>query len=71
MKVWMLAGLGLFTFCVFAEGHFANGIKIGEVDQDSAIIWTRLAKAASINPDGVAVSECSGRFHDDDGREAE
>lgn len=103
MKVWMLAGLVLFSFCVFAEEHFANGIRIGEVDQDSAIIWTRLTKESFINPDGArfleagahpvpaskqlppgktladmegavpeaSVSECSGRFHDDDGREAE
>ena len=30
----------------------ANGIKIGEVTQDSAIIWTRLTKNPSANTDG-------------------
>ena len=34
--------------------HMANGIKIGEVDSDSAIIWTRLTKNPERNTDGVA-----------------
>ena len=32
--------------------HQANGIKIGEVDQTSAIIWTRLTRNAESNPKG-------------------
>jgi len=32
----------------------ANGIKIGEVDQDSAIIWTRLTKHKDRNMNGLA-----------------
>ncbi|MEO0452512.1 MAG: alkaline phosphatase D family protein [Verrucomicrobiota bacterium] len=34
---------------VLAEVHMANGIKIGEVDSDSAIIWTRLTQT----PEGL------------------
>ena len=31
--------------CAFGEGpYFASGIKVGEVDQDSAIVWVRLSK---------------------------
>jgi len=47
-----------FTSC-FLQGSFlwgkvyqANGIKIGEVTQDSAIIWTRLSKNPSANTNG-------------------
>ncbi|SVD05127.1 uncharacterized protein METZ01_LOCUS357981, partial [marine metagenome] len=32
--------------------YFTNGIKIGEVDQDSAIIWTRLSRNAEFNTQG-------------------
>lgn len=32
--------------------HMANGIKIGEVDSNSAIVWTRLTRAAERNIDG-------------------
>ena len=35
------------------EVHMANGIKIGEVDSDSAIIWTRLTVSPERNTDGV------------------
>ena len=29
----------------YGEGpYFASGVKVGEVDQNSAIIWTRLTK---------------------------
>ena len=31
--------------------HFASGIKIGEVDQSSAIVWVRLTKGAKANFD--------------------
>ena len=47
-----------FTSCLL-QGSFlwgkvyqANGIKIGEVTQDSAIIWTRLTKNPSANTNG-------------------
>ena len=39
-----------------AEGagvHMANGIKIGEVTQDSAIVWTRLTRNAERNIDEI------------------
>jgi alkaline phosphatase D len=32
--------------------YFGNGLKIGEVDQDSAIIWTRLTRDAEFNMQG-------------------
>ena len=50
------------TFCLLAActlmnaataAHFANGIKIGEVDQNSAIVWTRLTRDPAIHLDGL------------------
>ncbi|MEE9368820.1 MAG: alkaline phosphatase D family protein [Pontiella sp.] len=50
--------LGLLVVSgVSAETYFANGIKIGEVDQDSAIIWTRLTKNPMLNLDGAEFLE--------------
>lgn len=37
---------------LFAEVHMGNGIKIGEVDSDSAIIWTRLTATPERNTEG-------------------
>jgi len=37
----------LLTSLTFAENsapHFASGVKVGEVDQDSALVWVRLTK---------------------------
>lgn len=42
---------------VSAEAHFANGIKIGEVDQDSAIIWARLTRNPALHLDGAKFKE--------------
>jgi len=42
--------------------NMANGIKIGEVDQDSAIVWTRLTRDPERNKDGKP-------FEADDGRD--
>ncbi|MDA0349262.1 MAG: alkaline phosphatase D family protein [Verrucomicrobia bacterium] len=47
----------LFLFFITLEGslsatYFGNGLKIGEVDQDSAIIWTRLTRDAEFNMQG-------------------
>ena len=36
-----------------ADVHMANGIKIGEVDADSAIIWTRLTAHPDRNTEGT------------------
>ena len=51
--------LFLFIASCFLQGSFlwgkvyqANGIKIGEVTQDSAIVWTRLTKNPSANTNG-------------------
>ncbi len=41
----------------FAESYFANGIKIGEVDQDSAIVWTRLTRNPTLNLAGAKFKE--------------
>lgn len=35
-----------------AEVHMANGIKVGEVDQTSAVVWTRLTTHPDRNIDG-------------------
>ena len=54
--------IGLFLFAIslcfpFVEAshaqHFASGIKIGEVDQNSAIVWARLTKEEVANFDLV------------------
>jgi alkaline phosphatase D len=45
----LLAGIS-----VTVHAHFANGIKIGEVDQHSAIVWTRLTLNPTLNVDGAA-----------------
>ena len=37
-----------------AEVHMANGIKVGEVDASSAIIWTRLTAHPDRNAQGIA-----------------
>ena len=54
--IFFMTGL-LFVIRASAEVHFANGIKIGEVDQDSAIIWTRLTRNPSLNAEGAAFLE--------------
>ena len=54
--------LGLFVVTtVLAETHFANGLKIGEVDQDSAIVWTRLTLNPALNINGARFVE--GKIH--------
>ncbi len=52
MKYWIVV-FSLFALGVSAEVHFANGIKIGEVDQDSAMVWTRLTRNPALNIDGA------------------
>lgn len=42
---------------LLAEVHMANGIKVGEVDQDSAIVWTRLTQDAERNTKGKAFAK--------------
>jgi len=37
--------------------HMADGIKIGEVRQESAIVWTRLTRNAERNVHGLAFTE--------------
>jgi alkaline phosphatase D len=50
----ILFAIGLFVAAeALAAGHFSNGIKIGEVDQDSAIVWTRLTRDSSPNIGGA------------------
>ena len=51
MKASLLCMVFVVPFLV-AEVYLANGIKIGEVTQDSAILWTRLTKHATANIDG-------------------
>lgn len=57
------AAVLLFSVCfAFAEDavYMANGIKIGEVDQDSAIIWMRLTQHPDRNADGIPFPEVDG-----------
>ncbi len=50
-------GIGVYILCVssaMAEGpHFATGIKIGEVDNSSAVVWARLTRDAERVPMGA------------------
>jgi len=49
----ILTALAIVSVPVFAQDvHMANGIKIGEVDSTSAIVWTRLTKHPERNVDG-------------------
>jgi alkaline phosphatase D len=52
--LWLTALLSLGTHLVAADSdvHMANGIKIGEVDAQSAIIWTRLTQHPERNIEG-------------------
>ncbi len=36
--------------------HFASGFRVGEVSQDSAIVWTRLTQEKERNWDGLVPS---------------
>ena len=52
----ILLTIALLYPAVVAGGqgvYMANGIKIGEVAQDSAIVWTRLTEALEGNADGI------------------
>ncbi|NDH16247.1 MAG: hypothetical protein EBY48_04060, partial [Opitutae bacterium] len=51
-KKGLLLFLCIFSLPLGAETFFANGIKIGEVTQDSAILWTRLTRHATAHIDG-------------------
>ena len=61
---WALIWI-LISSPVFGLG-FANGVKIGEVDSTSAVIWTRLTKEAEQEPfhheQGGAVPGAKGGF---------
>jgi alkaline phosphatase D len=52
-KKGLLLILCTFSLPLWAETFFANGIKIGEVTKDSALIWTRLTRHATAHVDGV------------------
>ncbi|MCA9446638.1 MAG: alkaline phosphatase D family protein [Candidatus Omnitrophica bacterium] len=54
-RVSLLFGVLLAWPMVFAAAvpYQANGIKIGEVDSNSAIIWTRLTREAESKSDGL------------------
>lgn len=47
-----LTFLGFIAISTVHATYFGTGIKIGEVDQDSAIIWTRLSRDAEFNMKG-------------------
>jgi len=59
LLVWFAATLAAATT---QAGYQANGIKIGEVDQSSAIVWTRTTTVAEAAPSKVdAAPGCPGR----------
>lgn len=53
----LVSSVGLAAAEEGAGVHMANGIKIGEVRQDSAIIWTRLTRNPERHVDGLAFNE--------------
>ena len=55
----VFAGWLLSTSAAFAAVHQGNGIKIGEVSADSAVIWTRLTTTPEANWKGVPFIEPS------------
>ena len=54
--------VALLALPVIAEDavYMTNGIKIGEVDQDSAIVWMRLTARPHRNADGIPFPEVDG-----------
>lgn len=59
--VWFAAPLSaLAQPAVPMAVHMANGIKIGEVDQTSAIVWTRLTRHPERNTQGRQFTEQDG-----------
>ncbi|MBN2309273.1 MAG: alkaline phosphatase D family protein [Candidatus Hydrogenedentes bacterium] len=57
----VLVGLAACAAAAEPSGvHMANGIKIGEVTQQSAIIWTRLTIAPERNRDGFPFPDVDG-----------
>jgi alkaline phosphatase D len=52
-KKGLLLFLCSFYLPLWAETFFANGIKLGEVTQDSALVWMRLTSHATANVGGV------------------
>lgn len=53
----------LFTFVTPAAkaAHLAMGLRVGEVTQTSAIVWTRITKSAERNADGVRLVGRAGK----------
>ena len=47
-----LAVVSLFLTAALNATYFGNGLKIGEVDDHSAIIWTRLTENPEFNTQG-------------------
>jgi alkaline phosphatase D len=61
MKALMLL---LTTSVLQAEVHFGNGMKIGEVDQTSAIVWLRLTDAPERRADGTPFQDADKKVPD-------
>ncbi|MGB0369968.1 MAG: alkaline phosphatase D family protein [Opitutales bacterium] len=56
--------ISLFSICscaALADVHMANGLKVGEVDSTSAIVWTRLTENAERNIDGKPFTDKDGK----------
>jgi alkaline phosphatase D len=59
----LLSAFLLMSISASAENavYMADGIKIGEVDQHSAIVWLRLTASPESNMDGVPFPEVAGK----------
>jgi alkaline phosphatase D len=66
MNGFMKAALALFLSSVAARGdvHLGNGIKIGEVDSNSAIVWVRLTDAPERRADGTPFKDADEKVPD-------
>jgi len=51
LRIFILVSIVVFTSQFASAQHFASGVKIGEVDQSSAIVWVRLTQQSEANFD--------------------
>ena len=54
----LITGL-IIPLLLEAKVFLANGIKIGEADQNSVIIWTRITKNKEFNRNGISFKKSS------------
>lgn len=66
MNEFLRSAFALLVSCAFtqAEVYLGNGIKIGEVDSTSAIVWARLTEAAERRTDGTPFKDADEKVPD-------